>query len=448
MPTLLVPFCGLNADPILKIDVDDGGAAAPDTAATYSRYVLGDDTLSLPPYSIDINPANGAALDDFARIAPADGGGLTLAPLFRDGVFVAGDNSSNFYRIGLDARIAGLTPGRRYQVTAWSFDSGSSGARVADWSLLGMGGPWFGVNDQTFDGATAPASDASNSFMISGIADGSGQLILRGRNSSSSRTAQVFLNGFTVEAAPDAPVQATTTLAIDFNDRGNPGAATTQAGFEEFVLSGSEGAAQTSTARTFGAFNVTLTGVGGGMDDRLRTSPGNAGPFTESLLLRDFVFVNTGASGLDARVAGLEPGQAYLVELWAFDTGSTGAGVRASDWTVGGATLWEHYQFNGGNSPDTNNDYKMAGVFPATGAGELVISGRITVGTTPSVFIDALRISRVAPAVAVDLGHPILSEFLADNEDGITDEDGDSSDWIEIWNATPNDIDLAGWHLT
>ena len=41
-----------------------------------------------------------------------------------------------------------------------------------------------------------------------------------------------------------------------------------------------------------------------------------------------------------------------------------------------------------------------------------------------------------------------LSEFLADNDNGIRDEDGDSSDWIEIYNPGPGAIDLAGYALS
>lgn len=42
----------------------------------------------------------------------------------------------------------------------------------------------------------------------------------------------------------------------------------------------------------------------------------------------------------------------------------------------------------------------------------------------------------------------IISEFLASNISGITDEDGDDSDWIELTNTTGEAIDLVGWSLT
>ncbi|MGC6426201.1 MAG: CotH kinase family protein [Akkermansiaceae bacterium] len=49
------------------------------------------------------------------------------------------------------------------------------------------------------------------------------------------------------------------------------------------------------------------------------------------------------------------------------------------------------------------------------------------------------------PAVGADV---IISEFLASNVSGITDEDGDDSDWIELSNISESPVDLAGWHLT
>ncbi len=42
----------------------------------------------------------------------------------------------------------------------------------------------------------------------------------------------------------------------------------------------------------------------------------------------------------------------------------------------------------------------------------------------------------------------IISEFVADNDDGIVDEDGESSDWIELLNVSADVVDLDGWHLT
>lgn len=41
-----------------------------------------------------------------------------------------------------------------------------------------------------------------------------------------------------------------------------------------------------------------------------------------------------------------------------------------------------------------------------------------------------------------------ISEFLADNADGLRDENGDRSDWIEIHNGGPTPVNLEGWWIT
>jgi hypothetical protein len=47
-----------------------------------------------------------------------------------------------------------------------------------------------------------------------------------------------------------------------------------------------------------------------------------------------------------------------------------------------------------------------------------------------------------APAV-------FISEFMADNQKTLHDEDGDPSDWIELYNADPaSTVSLNGWFLT
>lgn len=42
----------------------------------------------------------------------------------------------------------------------------------------------------------------------------------------------------------------------------------------------------------------------------------------------------------------------------------------------------------------------------------------------------------------------VINEFVALNQDGLQDEDGDTSDWIELYNSGPSSVNLAGWSLT
>lgn len=56
--------------------------------------------------------------------------------------------------------------------------------------------------------------------------------------------------------------------------------------------------------------------------------------------------------------------------------------------------------------------------------------------------------------VALAVGTPPVSaavwinEFMAENDGGLDDEDGDSPDWIELYNDGPTAIALGGWRLT
>lgn len=65
-----------------------------------------------------------------------------------------------------------------------------------------------------------------------------------------------------------------------------------------------------------------------------------------------------------------------------------------------------------------------------------------------SSIISAPNAAEVQPVPASLEPHLILSEFMASNQNGIEDEDGDRSDWIEIQNLGPSEVDLVGWFLT
>jgi hypothetical protein len=70
-----------------------------------------------------------------------------------------------------------------------------------------------------------------------------------------------------------------------------------------------------------------------------------------------------------------------------------------------------------------------------------------TGSNTEGVYLDNLLVSTVAGA-PLDTGGPVISEFSADNEEMLEDENGDSSDWIEIYNGKATPANLSGWILT
>ena len=42
----------------------------------------------------------------------------------------------------------------------------------------------------------------------------------------------------------------------------------------------------------------------------------------------------------------------------------------------------------------------------------------------------------------------LISEFLASNDGGLADEDGDFEDWIELYNQGETAVNLGGWYLS
>src|SRR5436189_3597988 len=43
---------------------------------------------------------------------------------------------------------------------------------------------------------------------------------------------------------------------------------------------------------------------------------------------------------------------------------------------------------------------------------------------------------------------PIISEFVALNNNGLADENGDRGDWLELYNPGTADVNLDGYYLT
>ena len=54
----------------------------------------------------------------------------------------------------------------------------------------------------------------------------------------------------------------------------------------------------------------------------------------------------------------------------------------------------------------------------------------------------------ILPQAALPAQELMITEFLAANHLGAKDQDGDFSDWIEIYNAGAHPVSMGGWHLT
>ena len=59
-----------------------------------------------------------------------------------------------------------------------------------------------------------------------------------------------------------------------------------------------------------------------------------------------------------------------------------------------------------------------------------------------------LFFSLIGLSLPISAQSVIIAEFMASNDKTIDDEDGDSEDWIELYNLSGSAINLSGWYLT
>jgi len=55
-----------------------------------------------------------------------------------------------------------------------------------------------------------------------------------------------------------------------------------------------------------------------------------------------------------------------------------------------------------------------------------------------------LAMERLEPRIVLDASMLRITEFLASNDNTLLDADGDSSDWIELYNSGVDQVDLSG----
>lgn len=212
-----------------------------------------------------------------------------------------------------------------------------------------------------------------------------------------------------------------TILSVDFNERVTNEVTYTPAGFQSFVINSniSVTTIQTqATTRVFGAYTVTVSNTAPlGYDDRHRLTPLNSGSFTDSLLLRDFIFSRetTGTGGLDATISGLASNAPLQITLWSFDTGSTGG--RCANWFANGVLVKDKHRFSGAVLPASNEVYKFTFSATSDALGRVLLAGRRdptstnTAGTADlGVYLNAFQVVEMVQGAATNtLGTLMLS---------------------------------------
>lgn len=237
---------------------------------------------------------------------------------------------------------------------------------------------------------TAPLTDQTNATLVltdvqSGDQGAYKAVISNVAGSTNSENAVLVV---TERPAPPS------VLGIDFNHR-NQGEGNTESGFESFTLDGA-GATTVETTRLYGGVEVSVDGSNGtSVDSRLRATPSPNVDFTQTLLLKDFVYStpSSGTEGLDVTIKFLQPNQQYAVTVWSYDSGQ-GAGDRKSDWYANNELVKDDYIFNVSNPPTNNLNNQFSFYATTDAAGTLLISGRRDNETSAStVFLNALKVA-------------------------------------------------------
>ena len=119
------------------------------------------------------------------------------------------------------------------------------------------------------------------------------------------------------------------------------------------------------------------------------------------------------------------------------------SGVDATDLLINGIAA-------SSVNPISPRDYQFT--FPQPPTGAVTVAWAANPGITdldlaPDAFVPGPDWTYTLDPNVVPTG-AIISEFLTDNNHGLEDEEGTRSDWIEIYNPHPMDVDLDGWFLT
>ena len=187
--------------------------------------------------------------------------------------------------------------------------------------------------------------------------------------------------------------------------------------------------------------------------------------------------------------AGAVPGAGWSLNFGAVPTSGNGAGEGGFVMTGGLSIAWDIYNNGGGdvpsievfsagvsvgNSPRTfiyDETYRTVAVhwdfngldvtydgvaiftdlptpgFVPLAGNKFAFSARNEPSNTMNMFLDDV-VMTTAIEQPVETSGPVISEFMADNNNTLEDEDTDSPDWIEIYNGQNATVNLAGWRLT
>jgi hypothetical protein len=197
----------------LRIDFNNLAQETPlETEAGFSSMALetavgpGPVTRAFGGAEVTLTAVGGINMQSRKRAAPVNTGAFTEEKLLQDFIF-AGDSALGQ---GMDISIAFLQPNQSYVLTIWSYDNGSAGNRISDWSVNGV----MLTNGYTFNGSTLPTDNSTYRFSFPVVADAQGTVLIQGRRSSAATVPfNVFINALTIAPAPEVRIRSIERVA-------------------------------------------------------------------------------------------------------------------------------------------------------------------------------------------------------------------------------------------
>lgn len=174
--------------------------ATGDTQAGFTAADLNTNGLLIDGVAVTLSPlGDGATLQSRDRTTPVDAPpGLTQGQLYDDFVFAYSNPVAQ--GAGMEIELAGLAANQEYDLTIWSFDSGSDGDRGAVWTDV-TGDASVQLAAYTFNGSAPPTADFDNTITGRVTSDADGVVRVQGVNSSNAHG--VFLNALELTAVPE-----------------------------------------------------------------------------------------------------------------------------------------------------------------------------------------------------------------------------------------------------
>ena len=181
----------------LRLDFNDGSSGetgADNTEEGFTPFTSSDSGSVIDGIKVTITPFGEARIDDRDRSDPVDNPPeFTYDQIYDDFIFA----NRTFGSPGMRIELEGLAANQTYNVKFRSYDSGSTGARISNWTEV-LGNQTI-VENFSFDGADPPTDNDSHSFAASLVSSNDGRMVIEGvRNGGTSHG--VFLNSLELSA--------------------------------------------------------------------------------------------------------------------------------------------------------------------------------------------------------------------------------------------------------